>query len=47
MPRTGVVSPSPGKIVHYHAPGGLGVRVDSAVYQGYSIPPYYDSLLAS
>jgi acetyl-CoA carboxylase biotin carboxylase subunit len=37
--------PSPGKIVHYHAPGGLGVRVDSAVYQGYSIPPYYDSLL--
>jgi acetyl-CoA carboxylase biotin carboxylase subunit len=36
---------SPGKIVHYHAPGGLGVRVDSAVYQGYTIPPYYDSLL--
>ena len=38
--------PSPGKILHYHAPGGLGVRVDSAVYQGYSIPPYYDSLVA-
>jgi acetyl-CoA carboxylase biotin carboxylase subunit len=37
--------PSPGKIVHYHPPGGLGVRVDSAVYQGYAIPPYYDSLL--
>jgi acetyl-CoA carboxylase biotin carboxylase subunit len=37
--------PSPGKIVQYHPPGGLGVRVDSAVYQGYSIPPYYDSLL--
>src|SRR5213596_3460847 len=37
--------PSPGKIVHYHAPGGLGVRVDSAVYHGYSIPPYYDSLV--
>jgi acetyl-CoA carboxylase biotin carboxylase subunit len=37
--------PSPGKIVHYHAPGGLGVRVDSAVYQGYTIPPYYDSLV--
>jgi acetyl-CoA carboxylase biotin carboxylase subunit len=37
--------PSPGKIVHYHPPGGLGVRVDSAVYQGYTIPPYYDSLL--
>jgi len=37
--------PSPGKILHYHPPGGLGVRVDSAVYQGYTIPPYYDSLL--
>jgi acetyl-CoA carboxylase biotin carboxylase subunit len=37
--------PSPGKIVHYHAPGGLGIRIDSAVYQGYSIPPHYDSLL--
>jgi acetyl-CoA carboxylase, biotin carboxylase subunit len=37
--------PSPGKIVHYHPPGGLGVRVDSAVYQGYSIPPHYDSLV--
>src|SRR3954449_4449874 len=37
--------PSPGKIVHYHPPGGLGVRVDSAVYQGYTIPPHYDSLV--
>jgi acetyl-CoA carboxylase, biotin carboxylase subunit len=37
--------PSPGKIVHYHAPGGLGVRIDSHVYQGYTIPPYYDSLV--
>ncbi|PWB57774.1 MAG: acetyl-CoA carboxylase biotin carboxylase subunit [Bradyrhizobiaceae bacterium] len=37
--------PSPGKIVHYHPPGGLGVRIDSAVYQGYTIPPHYDSLL--
>jgi acetyl-CoA carboxylase, biotin carboxylase subunit len=37
--------PSPGKIIHYHPPGGLGVRVDSAVYAGYSIPPYYDSLV--
>jgi acetyl-CoA carboxylase biotin carboxylase subunit len=37
--------PSPGKLVHYHPPGGLGVRVDSAVYQGYVIPPYYDSLV--
>ena len=37
--------PSPGKILHYHAPGGLGVRIDSAVYEGYTIPPYYDSLV--
>ena len=37
--------PSPGKILHYHAPGGLGVRIDSAVYQGYAIPPHYDSLV--
>src|SRR5438477_3888944 len=37
--------PSPGKIVHYHPPGGMGVRIDSAAYQGYTIPPYYDSLL--
>ena len=37
--------PSPGKIVHCHPPGGLGVRVDSAVYNGYTIPPYYDSLV--
>ncbi|MBA3518988.1 MAG: acetyl-CoA carboxylase biotin carboxylase subunit [Rhizobiales bacterium] len=38
-------APSPGKITYYHPPGGLGVRVDSAVYQGYSVPPYYDSLI--
>jgi acetyl-CoA/propionyl-CoA carboxylase biotin carboxyl carrier protein len=37
--------PSPGKITSYHPPGGLGVRVDSAVYQGYTIPPYYDSMV--
>ncbi len=37
--------PSPGKITYYHPPGGLGVRVDSGVYQGYKIPPYYDSLI--
>jgi acetyl-CoA carboxylase biotin carboxylase subunit len=37
--------PSPGKIMHYHPPGGLGIRVDSGVYQGYTIPPYYDSLV--
>ncbi|AZQ67399.1 acetyl-CoA carboxylase biotin carboxylase subunit [Silicimonas algicola] len=38
-------SPSPGRITQYHAPGGLGVRIDSALYDGYSIPPYYDSLI--
>ncbi|MCC0003738.1 MAG: acetyl-CoA carboxylase biotin carboxylase subunit [Methylobacteriaceae bacterium] len=37
--------PSPGKIAHFHPPGGVGVRVDSAVYQGYVIPPNYDSLV--
>ncbi len=37
--------PSPGKINYFHPPGGLGVRVDSGVYQGYSIPPHYDSLI--
>ncbi|MBY0611912.1 MAG: acetyl-CoA carboxylase biotin carboxylase subunit [Beijerinckiaceae bacterium] len=37
--------PSPGMITYYHPPGGLGVRVDSSVYQGYVIPPYYDSLV--
>lgn len=38
-------TPSPGKVIAYHPPGGLGVRVDSGVYAGYSIPPYYDSLI--
>ncbi|MFC4215460.1 acetyl-CoA carboxylase biotin carboxylase subunit [Pseudophaeobacter arcticus] len=38
-------SPCPGKITAFHAPGGLGVRMDSALYDGYSIPPYYDSLI--
>ncbi len=42
-PRT--FTPSPGRIEYYHPPGGLGVRVDSGVYQGYSIPPHYDSLI--
>src|ERR1051325_8261063 len=37
--------PSPGRITQYHPPGGLGVRIDSAVYQGYMIPPYFDSLV--
>ncbi|RBW60880.1 acetyl-CoA carboxylase biotin carboxylase subunit [Ruegeria sp. A3M17] len=39
-------SPCPGRISAFHAPGGLGVRMDSALYDGYSIPPYYDSLIA-
>ncbi|XXK35822.1 acetyl-CoA carboxylase biotin carboxylase subunit [Rhodobacteraceae bacterium nBUS_22] len=38
-------APCPGRISAYHAPGGLGVRMDSALYNGYSIPPYYDSLI--
>lgn len=37
--------PSPGKIQYWHAPGGNGVRMDTHVYQGYSVPPYYDSLI--
>ncbi|HMN38838.1 MAG TPA: acetyl-CoA carboxylase biotin carboxylase subunit [Hyphomicrobium sp.] len=42
-PRT--FRPSPGQISYWHPPGGLGVRVDSGAYQGYRIPPYYDSLI--
>ena len=42
-PRT--FMPSPGRIAYFHPPGGLGIRVDSAAYQGYVIPPYYDSLV--
>jgi len=38
--------PTPGRVQTYHAPGGLGVRVDSALYAGYSVPPHYDSLIA-
>ncbi|MBL7989475.1 MAG: acetyl-CoA carboxylase biotin carboxylase subunit [Chlorobi bacterium] len=38
--------PSPGRITNLHFPGGHGVRIDSHIYQGYTIPPYYDSLLA-
>ena len=38
-------APSPGKVTTVHVPGGLGVRVDSAIYGGYVIPPYYDSLI--
>jgi acetyl-CoA carboxylase biotin carboxylase subunit len=39
-------APRPGRVTQYHAPGGLGVRMDSAIYDGYRIPPYYDSLIA-
>jgi len=39
-------APNPGKITEWHAPGGLGIRVDSEIYSGYSIPPYYDSMIA-
>lgn len=42
-PRT--FAPSPGRVTDYHVPGGLGVRVDSALYTGYQIPPHYDSLI--
>jgi len=38
--------PSPGQVTDYHAPGGLGVRVDSALYSGYRVPPYYDSMVS-
>jgi acetyl-CoA carboxylase biotin carboxylase subunit len=38
-------APSPGLVTDFHAPGGLGVRLDSALYAGYTIPPYYDSLI--
>jgi acetyl-CoA carboxylase biotin carboxylase subunit len=38
--------PSPGKVTDYHAPGGAGVRVDSGVFSGYTVPPHYDSLVA-
>lgn len=43
-PRT--LMPAPGKVTAFHAPGGPGVRTDSALYSGYSVPPYYDSLIA-
>jgi acetyl-CoA carboxylase biotin carboxylase subunit len=43
-PRT--FRPSPGHVTDYHPPGGLGVRVDSGLYQGYRVPPFYDSLIA-
>jgi acetyl-CoA carboxylase biotin carboxylase subunit len=39
-------APSPGQVLFFHLPGGMGVRVDSHVYQGSAIPPYYDSMIA-
>ncbi|HEX7005815.1 MAG TPA: acetyl-CoA carboxylase biotin carboxylase subunit [Alphaproteobacteria bacterium] len=44
--RPDTFAPSPGLVTDYHAPGGLGVRVDSALYAGYRVPPHYDSLIA-
>ena len=38
-------TPSPGRITSYHPPGGPGIRVDSHAYQGYTVPPYYDSMI--
>jgi acetyl-CoA carboxylase biotin carboxylase subunit len=43
--RLPTFAPCPGEITQYHAPGGLGVRMDSALYSGYKVPPYYDSLI--
>jgi acetyl-CoA carboxylase biotin carboxylase subunit len=43
-PRT--FAPSPGLVKNYHAPGGMHVRVDSGLYSGYRVPPYYDSMIA-
>ena len=39
-------TPSPGKVLQFHSPSGLGVRVDACIYSGYTVPPYYDSLIA-
>jgi acetyl-CoA carboxylase, biotin carboxylase subunit len=43
-PKTGM--PSPGHITHYHRPGGIGVRTDDYIYTGYTVPPYYDSMIS-
>ena len=44
-PKKGFI-PSPGKVTRLHLPGGKGIRVDTAMYAGYTIPPYYDSMIA-
>ena len=38
-------SPSPGNIKEFHSPGGIGIRIDSAIYNGFTVPPHYDSLI--
>ena len=43
--HAGTFTPSPGKVSRYHAPGGPGIRIDSHLYSGYTVPPYYDSLI--
>jgi acetyl-CoA carboxylase biotin carboxylase subunit len=43
-PKTGM--PSPGHITHYHRPGGIGVRIDDYIYTGYTVLPYYDSMIS-
>ena len=43
--RPAYLHAQPGKVKHFHAPGGNGVRVDSHLYDGYSVPPHYDSLI--
>ena len=43
--RLPTFSPSPGNIKEFHSPGGIGIRIDSAIYNGFKVPPYYDSLI--
>ncbi|MDC3090719.1 acetyl-CoA carboxylase biotin carboxylase subunit, partial [Paracoccaceae bacterium] len=43
--RLPTFSPSPGNIKEFHCPGGIGIRMDSAIYNGFTVPPYYDSLI--
>ena len=45
MPSGFQLSPSPGNIKEFHSPGGIGIRMDSAIYNGFTVPPHYDSLI--